>query len=121
MKRIFPIITILILLSLLGIIFFQVLWIKGSLESEEQKFTDHVTMATFQASADLVQEKGNLIPLGKRNDVLFPSEKLKLELFKPTITQKYSREEIRDIIRKAFEKHNLQKVPFEFAITSTSI
>jgi hypothetical protein len=44
MKRIFPVITILILLSLLGIIFFQFLWIKGSLESEEQKFYEHVSL-----------------------------------------------------------------------------
>ena len=68
MKRIFPIITILILLSLLGIIFFQILWIKGSLESEEQKFYDHVNMATYQASEDLMKEKGNLIPLLRKND-----------------------------------------------------
>ena len=56
MKRIFPIITILILLSLLGIIFFQVLWIKGALESQEQKFNDHINIATSQAAEDLMQE-----------------------------------------------------------------
>ncbi len=121
MKRIFPIITILILLSLLGIIFFQILWIKGSLESEEQKFTEHISRATYQASEDLVLEKGNLMPMGKKNDVLFPSEKLQLEFFRPTIIQRYSKDEIKQIIRKAFNKHNLQHVPFEFAITTNSI
>jgi two-component system phosphate regulon sensor histidine kinase PhoR len=58
MKRIFPIITVLILLSLLGIIFFQILWIKGSLETEEQKFNDHVSIATTQAAEDLMEQKG---------------------------------------------------------------
>lgn len=121
MKRIFPIITILILLSLLGIIFFQILWIRGSLQSEEQKFNEHVSMATYYASEDLMQEKGNLIPFAKKNDALFPGEKLQFEFFHPTIAKKYSKDEIRQIIRKAFDKHNLQKVPFEFAISSTSL
>ncbi len=121
MKRIFPIITILILLSLLGIIFFQFLWIKGSLESEEQKFYEHVSVATSQAAMDLMEEKGNLMPMRRKNESLFPSEKLQLEIFKPTITQKYSRDDIRSIIRKAFDKQNLQKIPFEFAVSPTSL
>lgn len=121
MKRIFPVITVLILLSLLGIIFFQILWIKGSLESEEQKFNDHVDMATVQAANDLMEEKGNLMPMRRKNEPLFPSEKLQLEIFKPTIAQKYSSEDIRTIIKKAFEKQNLQKIHFEFAISPTTL
>ncbi len=120
MKKIFPVITILILLSLLGIIFFQILWIKGSLLSEEQKFREHVAMATYQASVDLMSEKGNLIPLSKKGGFIFPSERLQRDIFKPTIIQRYSRDEIKDIIRKAFDKQNLQKIPFEFAVSSTS-
>jgi len=121
MKRIFPIITVLILLSLLGLIFFQILWIKGSLETEEQKFRDHIIIATGQAAEDLMQEKGNLMPMMKQKSFLFPSEKLQRELYRPTITQRYSTDEIKDIIQKAFNKQNLKKVPFEFAVGTTSI
>lgn len=121
MKRIFPVITILILLSLLGIIFFQILWIKGSLESEEQKFYEHVTRATYQASEDLIKEKGNLIPMMRKSDAIFPTDKLQLEIFRPTITQKYTKDEIKDIIRKAFDKHDLKKIPFEFAVSPNSL
>jgi two-component system phosphate regulon sensor histidine kinase PhoR len=121
MKRIFPIITILILLSLLGLIFFQILWIKGSLETEEQKFMEHVYFATNQAAEDLIQEKGNLMPLIKQKSFIFPSERMQGELYRPTITQQYTVDEIKGIIQKAFEKQNLKKVPFEFAISTTSI
>lgn len=78
-------------------------------------------MATYQAAKDLMEEKGNLMPMMRKNEPLFPSDKLQLEIFKPTITQKYTREDIRAIIRKAFDKQNLNKVPFEFAISSTSL
>ena len=121
MKKIFPIITILILLSLLGLIFFQILWLKGSLESQEQKFNEHLVMATYQVSEDLVQEKGNLIPLLKKNKSIFPSDRLQLEFFAPTIAQKFTRDEIKQIVRRAFDKQNLQQVPFEFSISSTSL
>ncbi|MEO6722354.1 MAG: HAMP domain-containing sensor histidine kinase [Ferruginibacter sp.] len=121
MKRIFPIITILILFSLLGIIFFQYLWIKGSLETEEQKFYEHVTMATTQAATDLMEEKGNLMPMMRKNESVFPSEKLQLEIFRPTITQKFTRDDIQSIIKKAFNKHNLHNIPFEFAVSPTSL
>ena len=121
MKRIFPVITILILLSLLGLIFFQFLWIKGALESQEQKFNEHLVLATYQVSQDLVQEKGNLMPLIKKNQSIFPSERLQMEFFAPTIVQKFSKDEIKQIIRKTFDKQNLQQVPFEFSISSTSL
>lgn len=120
MKRIFPVITVLILLSLLGIIFFQILWIKGTLELEEQKFYEHVSVATSQAATDLMEEKGNLMPLRRKSEALFRSES-QLEIFRPTVAQKYSGDEINRIIRKAFDKKNLRNVPFEFAISPTSL
>jgi len=91
------------------------------LESQEQKFNEHLVLATYQVSQDLVQEKGNLMPLIKKNPSVFPSERLQMEFFAPTIAQKFSKDEIRQIIRKAFDKQNLQKVPFEFSISSTSL
>ena len=91
------------------------------MRSQEQKFNEHLVLATFQVSQDLMQEKGNLMPLIKKNQSVFPSERLQMEFFAPTIAQKYSRDEIKQIIRKAFDKQSLQKVPFEFSISSTSL
>ncbi|HTB52882.1 MAG TPA: HAMP domain-containing sensor histidine kinase [Ferruginibacter sp.] len=121
MKKIFPIITVLILLSLLGIIFFQILWIKGSLISQEQKFNEHVNMATYSASQDLMQENNDLMPMNKNDNITFPGNKLQMEFFRQSVAQKYNVDQVRKIINKAFDKHNLKDIPFEFAITSTSI
>ncbi len=118
MKKIFPIITILIFISLLGIIFFQIVWIKQALQDKEQQFEKGVSMVTVTAANDLADEKGNLSPFDKRKnaDILFP-----LNVFPTTIVHKFSREEIRDKIQKAFEKNNLKNVEFEFAVTTTSM
>ena len=106
---------------MVGLIVFQILWIQGSLETEELKFRERIIFATRQAADDLMQEKGNMMPMRKKKSGIFPGERLKMEFFKPTIIQRYSRDEIRYIIRKAFDKENLKSIPFEFAVGTTSI
>lgn len=118
MKKIFPIITILIFVSLLGIIFFQIVWIKQALQDKEQQFEDMVKKVTVTAASDLAEDKGNMSPFDKRknSDLLFP-----LNAFPGTIVHRYSREEIRAKIKSAFEKYNVKNVDFEFAITNMSM
>ena len=45
------------------------------METEEQKFRDHIIMVTAQAAEDLMQEKGNIMPLIKKKTGIFPSER----------------------------------------------
>lgn len=118
MKRIFPIITVLIFISLLGIIFFQIVWIKQALQDKEQQFENNVEMVTVNAGRDLVEETANLSPFNskKNNDIIFP-----LNAFPSTIVHRYTREEIRAKIKKAFEKNNIKDIDFEFAVTTTSM
>jgi two-component system phosphate regulon sensor histidine kinase PhoR len=118
MKRIFPIITILIFVSLLGLIFFQIVWIKQARQDKEQQFEEAVKMVTVTAGNDLVEQTGNLSPYDskKNGDIFFP-----LNAFPSTIVHRYTREEIRNKIQKAFEKNNIKNIDFEFAITTTSM
>ena len=121
MKRIFPVITVLVLLSLLGLIFFQILWINSARETKEQQFATNVYMALPDAAEKLTEDRGATVLPTKRNDILFPSERMQYEIFKPSVIQRFSKEEIRDIVRKSFDKHNLKQVPFEFAVVPTSL
>jgi two-component system phosphate regulon sensor histidine kinase PhoR len=102
MKKIFPIITVLVFISALGIVFFQIVWIKQALQDRELQFEETVKMATATAGKDLIEEKGKMSPFDDRKnaDLLFP-----LNIFPSTIAHKFSREEIRARIKKAFEKN----------------
>jgi len=121
MKRIFPIITVLILLSLLGLIFFQYLWIRSAREAKDKQVEENIVKATADAAQILTQENTAIIPQTRRNDLLFPGDRLQLQYFKPSVLQRFSRDEISNIIRKTFNKNNLKDFPFEFAISSNSI
>jgi two-component system, OmpR family, phosphate regulon sensor histidine kinase PhoR len=119
MKRIFPVITILISLSLLGLIFFQFLWLKSARDIKEQQLKDKITLSTDYAATKLMEDNG-FIPR-KKPEILFPSDKIQMDFSKTSVIQRYSKEEIREIIRYAFDKNMLQDISFEFAITQTSL
>ncbi|WP_460558615.1 sensor histidine kinase [Ferruginibacter profundus] len=119
MKRIFPIITILIFLSLLGLIFFQFLWIESAREAKDKQVEENIKQAIDFAASALSQDNNSIVPFGKKNDMLFPGEKL--QYFKPSVMQRYTKDDITEIIRNAFNKNNLKKFPFEFAILENSI
>jgi two-component system, OmpR family, phosphate regulon sensor histidine kinase PhoR len=118
MKKIFPLITVLVFASLLGIIFFQYVWIKQALQDKELQFEETVKMVTIQAAKELVNERAKISPFDNRKnaDLLFP-----LNVFPTTIAHNFSKHEIRTLINKEFERNNIKNLDFEFAITTTSM
>ncbi|HMJ47582.1 MAG TPA: HAMP domain-containing sensor histidine kinase [Ferruginibacter sp.] len=121
MKKIFPIITILILFSLLGLIFFQILWIQSARDTKDNQIEQNISQAVAYAASILTQERNSILPTPKKNDLLFPGDKLQTQYFRLTVIKRFSREEISDIIRMAFNKHNLEKYPFEFNISVVAL
>lgn len=118
MKKIFPVITVLVCISALGLIFFQYVWIKQALQDRELQFEESMQMVTANAGQLLIEEKSKMYPYKNRsnNDLLFP-----LNTFPNTLAHKFSQEEIRSIIDRAFEKNKVRHVDFEFAIVTTSM
>lgn len=118
MKKIFPIITVLVFISLLGIIFFQIVWIRQALQDKELQFEETIKMVTIQTAKELEDERSKLAGFAnkKNADLLFP-----LNVFPTTIAHNFSRQEIRSIINKEFEKNNVKGLDFEFAVTTTSM
>ncbi len=121
MKKIFPVITILILFSLLGLIFFQYMWIKSAKDIKDKQVKDNIIQAQFFAATILTQERNSLMPLTRKSDLLFPGDKLQMQYFKPSVIKRFSKDEIADIIRMGFNKFNLKDYPFEFNVSVNTI
>lgn len=121
MKKIFPIITVLILLSLLGLIFFQVLWIQSARDSRNKQIEDNFVQAVGYAGAVLTQDKGSLLQLPQKTDLLFPGDRLQMQYFKPSVIKRFSKDEIAEIIRTSLNKFNLNNYPFEFNVRVNAI
>jgi len=123
-KKNFPIIIILVSFSLVGIIYIQWNWISTMVENKREELTHKMADAITDVGKDLIAFKESMPPninnLQLRPAFSFrPSDQFSLELMKPpSITQKFTKEEINDKLSKAFIAHGLKDTKFEFCIIS---
>lgn len=116
MKKTFPLITILITISLFGLIFFQVLWLKSNKQYREQQLKDNVIKSAGMAALRLMDEK-LIIPYPRKSDLLIPSDRLRFDINGNSVIRRFSKDEIKNIIRESLDANNLKGVPYEFAVT----
>ncbi len=121
MKKIFPVIVVLIALSLLGIIVMQISWLSNLLVVQQEKFLFRVDKAAYSVTQELGKQasSGPLMRLQRRPGLRLMPEDFSYNLIKPpTISQRYTDYEIAEKLRNAFENEGLHHLRFEFAITS---
>ena len=115
MKRILPLIILLIGLSLVGIIGIQVSWINNMILLRQEQIKHSVEEATIWVGNDLVARKSSSI--GARP--FWEDDFLSRILRPPSIGQQVSVEEVDKKFREAFRKYHLpDRMRFEFGIAS---
>lgn len=120
MKRTFPAIIILISLSLFGLILLQVSWFNNLLESTRNQYDNNYSQVGSTVADELyastIRPK---LGLPRRGGMTFNSDPHPHFLTKPiTVEEKFTPQEVYEKIRKNFDKYNLKKLRFEFAITT---
>ncbi|MBI2274093.1 MAG: HAMP domain-containing histidine kinase [Chitinophagaceae bacterium] len=119
MKRTFPVIVILISLSLCGLIILQVSWFKNLLEVTRNQFDDNLVDVGKSVSMDLSKSVNatQVLRLPRRGGLTFSSE-FHLHVIKPpTVQEKFTPQEVHNRIRSAMDRQNLKHMDFEFAVT----
>jgi two-component system, OmpR family, phosphate regulon sensor histidine kinase PhoR len=113
MKKIFPLIVVLITLSVLGILFIQMSWINNAIKLKHQEFQREVTTALKQAK-DKIQSKF----IYKSKQIFLNDESTQFYLKNNfTVEEGFTKDEIEDVIEKQLRLNNV-KEPFEFCITN---
>ena len=121
MKRTFTIITLLITISLIGIIFIQISWLKNMILLKEEQIKGKVERAVMSIGEELAQYKGNYLSnkIGSSNTIF--QDEFTMEFLRPiTIGKRFTATELQDKIRKAFNSQELDKVEFEFMLATIS-
>ena len=120
MKKIFPIIIVLITVSLIGIILIQVSWIKSMIVVEEKQFNDKLVSVTREVGEELAQYKGNMLSQGN-NGSAWKLDQFSLDMMRPTtIASRFTVAQLNEKIKKAFNENGLGKIRFEFSLASTN-
>lgn len=116
MKRTFPWITILISISLVGLIFFQFLWLKSAKEFREKRVSENISTALSVAANILTSHHDSALAVNPA-ELGSKGERLILNINNNSVHARYSEEQVADVIRLAFEANDLKNVPFEFAVS----
>jgi two-component system, OmpR family, phosphate regulon sensor histidine kinase PhoR len=119
-KKIFPLILVLITISLIGVIIIQVAWIKNMLLLKEDQVRQKVDNIAIKVGEELAVYKGAPAPQG-----LKPFQGLdddfSFEFSKPyNVAQRFTAKELYDKIRLAFIAQKMEDIPFEFALMSSN-
>jgi two-component system, OmpR family, phosphate regulon sensor histidine kinase PhoR len=113
MKRIFPLIVVLISLSVVGILFIQMSWIENALKLKHEEFTREVNKSLKQ-SAEAIQNQF----ISKQSSV--PVNRLSRQFYLEnnfTTQNWFTRDELHGIIDDVLKENNI-KQPFQFCITN---
>ena len=123
LKKIFPIIFLLITLSLVGIIYIQINWIVTMIENKREALSHNMADAVRSVADGLTTQRVSApsfksFPL-KPGSMWRPADPLLMEMMRiPPITQTFSPTEINNRLRKAFNSRGLKNAHFEFAVYS---
>jgi len=121
LKKIFPVILVLITLSLIGIIYIQINWILTMVDNKREELHHKMIDAVAQVGRDLVEQRGNATKVLrlKPGTPWRPSDPFRMELMRPLpIAERFTQDEINDRLRKAFDNLNLRNLHFEFSVSS---
>ena len=102
MKKVFPVIIVLISLSLIGIIVIQVNWFKNQLVIQQERFIDKVVKAGANVAEDLSKgTPSNFFDLNKRPGLQTFPDNLSFNIIRPpSISDRYSASEIKNKLLK---------------------
>ncbi|MEI9945908.1 MAG: HAMP domain-containing sensor histidine kinase [Chitinophagaceae bacterium] len=122
MKRVFTVIIILISISLIGIIFIQLSWLKNMILLRQEQVKEKIEKAVNSVGDELAQYKGNYMSGNRPNEnIIMPEQGSVFDFYKPiTIGKRFTTAEMEQKIRGAFHAVQLDDVHFEFLLYTGS-
>lgn len=111
MKKLFTLITVLIALSLLGIIILQVVLIRKTVRLSTEQIEESINLASIHVIDQLQEEKSLFLDKNKfqKTDSLFNFQG-------GTIAEHFTTFRLKELIRKELDSITSKKLSFEFAI-----
>jgi hypothetical protein len=84
---------------------FSGIMVENRKETKEKQLRENIFLATTEAAEKLMEDKSGFISLGKKKDLFLTNEKMKLEILRPCVIQRFNRDEISAVIRSSLDRH----------------
>lgn len=121
MKKVFPLIIVLITVSLLGIIYIQVSWIRTLALFREEQLKEKLYIIGQEVGEELVSQRSATFNApGVLPGIKFQGDSY--DIYKQfSVTSRFTVFEIKEKLQKAFQRQNLKDTKFEFAVASDNV
>jgi two-component system phosphate regulon sensor histidine kinase PhoR len=117
MKKTFPVIFVLIALSILGILFIQISWLQGLMFLQKNQLSDKLNQSGVLVSNDVSKKMNSGLSFRLPKKGLGLNDDYHLHNFEEnTISDIYNYKEMQNKIKLALDKYGLNDLNFEFAI-----
>jgi len=117
MKKTFPVIFVLIALSILGILFIQISWLQGLMFLQKNQLSDKLNQSGVLVSNDVSKKMNSGLSFRLPKNGLGLNDDYHLHNFEEnTISDIYNYKEMQNKIKLGLKKYGLNDLPFEFAI-----
>ena len=122
MKKSFPVIIVLITLSLFGIIFLQVSWISDMTILRQQQLVQRSEEAATVVANDLSKSasRAPYMKIPRKQKLSLLGNDYQIPLGKSLLSDHFSPFEIKEKLKQAFDDRLLKDINFEFGITYNS-
>ncbi len=121
MKRTFTVITILISISLIGIIFIQLSWLHNMILLRKEQVKEKVVQALGMVGNDLLKYKEDYTITPRSESRSIFQDELSLDMLRPALVGKrFSTAEINEKFKQAFKALDIEKMQFEFLLATVS-
>ncbi|HRP54943.1 HAMP domain-containing sensor histidine kinase [Agriterribacter sp.] len=121
MKKIYLLIIVLITLSLIGIIVVQIMSIKNALIIKNEQLEQNIQLAVSEVGQEIAEQTSRFPSAGfPKLSPEWPSDQFLKLLKMPTVSQRYTPNQIYDKLKISLKKHGLKKTNFEFAILNNN-
>lgn len=117
-KKTFPVIVVLIALSVLGVIILQISWLNNQYLIQQERYYSKASTAAFNVKEDISRQIVNSIPRTTRMRSLIPIDIEPLMISRPSVSSRFTAIEIGKMIREALNAQGLNDVTFEFGVTN---
>ncbi|HMO31851.1 MAG TPA: HAMP domain-containing sensor histidine kinase [Lacibacter sp.] len=120
-KKMFPLIIALITVSLMGIIYIQVSWLRTLALFREEQLKEKLSAIIQNVSEELISQRSATFQSpGQLPGLKFPSDIY--DIYKQfSVANRFTVFEIREKLQREFRKQNLRDTKFEFAIASDNV
>ena len=118
MKKTFPIIIVLITLSIIGILFIQITWLQGLFLLQRNQLSEKINQTGLLVVTDIGKKmnSGLSFRLPKRGRLSLENEYHLHKFDESTIADIYDYKELNQKIKSALEKFEIGDLHFEFAV-----